>query len=423
MEKIVLRKEIHDRIDEIKGADILVGIPSYNNAHTIGHVVKAVQAGLAKYFPDRKSVLLNSDGGSTDGTMEVFQQATIEDFQTILLHHRVGSFFKIAAPYHGIPGKGSAFRTIFELSDAVNAKACAVVDSDLRSITPEWIELLIKPVIDGGFDYVAPLYHRHKYDGTITNSIIYPLTRALYGKQVRQPIGGDFGFSGRLAKFYLTRDVWETDVARYGIDIWMTTTAIANNFKVCQSFLGAKIHDPKDPGADLSSMLYQVVGAAFDFMEAYSDVWKDVRKTEPVPVYGFQYTVGLEPVSVNFDRMIDKFRLGVRDLGEIWKDFLSPEIIDFLQTAAGLLKEEFHIPDNVWTEIIYSFAIASHKNIISREHLLKSLTPLYIGRTASFVKETWDSDVSEVEGKIERLCKIFEERKTFLIENWSNERG
>jgi hypothetical protein len=119
-------------------------------------------------------------------------------------------------------------------------KACAVVDSDLRSITPEWIELLIKPVVEGGFDYVSPLYHRHKYDGTITNSIVYPVTRALYGKRIRQPIGGDFGFSGTLAKFYLTKDVWETDVARYGIDVWMTTTAVANNFRVCQAFLGAK---------------------------------------------------------------------------------------------------------------------------------------------------------------------------------------
>ncbi|MBI4378574.1 MAG: glycosyl transferase family 2 [Nitrospinae bacterium] len=423
MEKIVLRKEILGRIDEIKGADIIVGIPSYNNARTIGHVVKAVQAGLAKYFPDRKSVLVNSDGGSTDGTMDVFHQANVEDFQSILLHHRVGSFFKIATPYYGIPGKGSAFRTIFELSDALDVKACAVVDSDLRSITPEWIELLIKPIIEGGFDYVAPLYHRHKYDGTITNSIIYPLTRALYGKCVRQPIGGDFGFSGRIAKFYLTKDVWETDVARYGIDIWMTTTAIVNKFSVCQSFLGAKIHDTKDPGADLSAMLYQVVGATFDLMEEYSDVWKGVRKTEPVPVYGFQYTVGLEPVSVNIDRMIDKFRLGVRELGEIWKEFLSKEIVDFLYTAERLPKDEFTFPDEMWTEIIYSFAITSHKKVISREHLLKSLTPLYIGRTASFVKETRDSDAIEVEGKIERLCGVFEERKTFLIKKWNNERG
>ncbi len=144
------------------------------------------------------------------------------------------------------------------------------MDADLRSITPEWIELLIKPVLEEGYDYVAPYYMRHKYDGTITNTIVYPLTRALYGKRIRQPIGGDFGFSGRLASFYLDKDVWESDVARFGIDIWMTTTAVANGFKICQAFLGAKIHDAKDPGADLSAMLHQVVGSVFDLMEEYA---------------------------------------------------------------------------------------------------------------------------------------------------------
>jgi glycosyltransferase involved in cell wall biosynthesis len=157
-------------------------------------VVKAVQAGLVKYFPDMKCVLVNSDGGSTDGTIDVVQNASVEDFHAILLHHRISPVFKITTPYHGIPGKGSAFRTIFEIADALGVKACAVVDSDLRSITPEWIELLIKPVLEQGYDYVSPLYHRHKYDGTITNSIVYPITRALYGKRVRQPIGGDLAF-------------------------------------------------------------------------------------------------------------------------------------------------------------------------------------------------------------------------------------
>ncbi|MDH5202138.1 MAG: glycosyltransferase [Nitrospirota bacterium] len=417
MNKITLRKEIHDKISDIKEADIVVGIPSYNNARTISHVVRAVKAGFAKYFPDKKTVLINSDGGSTDGTIEVVQNTTIEDFQSILLYHRVEPF-KIATPYLGIPGKGSAFRTIFEIASALNAKACAVVDSDLRSITPEWIELLIKPIIEGNFDYVAPLYHRHKYDGTITNSIIYPITRALYGKRVRQPIGGDFGFSGKLANFYLTKGVWETDVARYGIDIWMTTTAIANNFRVCQSFLGAKIHDPKDPGADLSEMLYQVLGSTFDLMETYQDVWKKVTISQPVLTCGFQYAVGLEPVLVNLDRMIDKFRLGVKELMEIWKGLLSQEIIDFLHRVEELPKEEFYIPDDIWVEIIYSFATAAHKKIINKEHLLRSITPLYIGRTASFVIETWNSDASEVEEKIEQLCKMFEDKKSFLIENW-----
>jgi len=301
----------------------------------------------------------------------------------------------------------------------LDVKACAVVDSDLRSITPEWIELLIKPILENRLDYVAPLYHRHKYDGTITNSIIYPITRALYGKRVRQPIGGDFGFSGDLARFYLTKDVWETDVARYGIDIWMTTTAIANDFRVCQSFLGAKIHDPKDPGADLSAMLFQVVGATFDLMETYADMWSRVQGSESVPVFGFEYAVGVEPVSVNVERMIDKFRLGVHELADIWKEVLPDDILEFLRNVGSLPKEQFRIPDEIWVAIIFSFAAAAHNKTINKEHLLKSLTPLYIGRTASFVLETWGSDAQEVEDKIERLCAAFENRKSFLREVWN----
>jgi glycosyltransferase involved in cell wall biosynthesis len=418
MKSMILKKEIHETLEKIKEADLLVGIPSYNNARTIGHVVRAVQVGFAKYFHDKKCVIVNSDGGSTDGTMDIVKNITIEDFQSIFISHRVEPVFTIATPYHGIPGKGSAFRTIFEIADTLNVKFCAVVDSDLQSITPEWIDLLIKPLIDGNYDYVTPLYHRHKYDGTITNSIIYPLTRALYGKRVRQPIGGDFGFSGKLAKFYIAKDVWETDVARYGIDIWMTTTAVANNFKICQSFLGAKIHDPKDPGADLSAMLYQVVGATFDLMDAYSDVWTKIKGSESTSIFGFKYAVGLEPVSVNIDRMVDKFRLGGKELMGIWKEFLPGDIINFLQKVGSLSKEEFHIPDEMWVEIIYSFAIAAHKKLMNKEHLLKSLTPLYLGKIASFVIETWESSASEVEEKIERLCMCFENEKEFLIKNW-----
>jgi glycosyltransferase involved in cell wall biosynthesis len=399
-------------------ADIIVGIPSYNNANTIGHVVRAVQAGFAKYFPEKNAVLVNSDGGSTDGTMDIVHEATIENLQSILLSHKVNPFIKIATPYHGIPGKGSAFRRIFEIADSLGVKACAVVDSDLRSITPEWIELLIKPVLEGKFDYVAPLYQRHKYDGTITNSIVYPLTRALYGKRIRQPIGGDFGFSGRLAKFYLSQDVWETDVARYGIDIWMTTTAIANDFKACQSYLGAKIHDPKDPGADLSAMLYQVTGSTFDLMDTYASVWRGVNDSQSVPTFGFHYDVGLEPITVNLERMIDRFCLGVQELGFVWKDVLPRSLFEFFGDLTDVSQKDFAIPDEAWVDTIYSFALATHKKTLNREHLLRSLTPLYIGRVASFVMETRDSSSNEVEEKIETLCEVFENKKKTLLNDW-----
>ncbi|HET7319072.1 MAG TPA: glycosyltransferase [Nitrospirota bacterium] len=415
---IASRKELCKELECIVSADILVGIPSFNNARTIGHVVRAVQAGLAKYFPDRKAVLIDSDGGSTDGTADIVQNTVIENFKSILLHHRVEPAFKMSIPYHGLPGKGSAFRAIFEIAEALQVKACAVVDSDLRSITPEWVELLIKPVLESEVDYVAPLYRRHKYDGTITNSIIHPLTRALYGKRVRQPIGGDFGFSGKLARHYLSKDVWNTDVARYGIDIWMTTEAIANNFKVAEAFLGAKIHDPKDPGADLSAMLYQVVGSAFGLMESYDKVWKTTRGSEAPASFGFQYEVGLEQVPVDAGRMLRMFRAGVKSLKEIWVAVLGQGDFSALESLSECPDEEFRFPLSLWARVVYDYALAYHMRKLPHEHLLRSLTPLYLGKTASFVMEVRDRNQSEAEAEIEKLCLEFEAGKDYLVNNW-----
>ena len=402
---MTLREELRSRLEAIGPADILVGIPSYNNARTIGRVVQAVAAGLAKYFPEARAVLVNSDGGSSDGTLDAVEKSTV-DLQSILVAHRVNPIHKIVTPYHGIPGKGSAFRMIFDIAKDLKAKACAVVDADLRSITPDWIELLLRPVLKEGYDYVAPYYRRHKYDGTITNSIVYPLTRSLYGKRIRQPIGGEFGFSGDLAAYFLDQDVWGTDVARYGVDIWMTTTAIARGSKICQAYLGAKIHDPKDPAADLSAMLAQVVGSTFALMEKYADQWKAVHGSEAVPIFGFEYDVGLESVPVSTDRMVKAFGLGQSELMPLWAEILS-------QSALSELKElkpngsDFSISDELWTRIVYDFALAAHHRVMVWEHLLKSFTPLYLGRVASFILETQSLSHHEVEDRIERLCRCF----------------
>jgi hypothetical protein len=416
---VPLAPDVQARIREIGHADVLVGIPSYNNAATIGHVVRAVTAGFAKYFPDKRAVCVNSDGGSTDGTAKVVSAAGFASPDTLLVSHQLNPVHKILTPYHGIPGKGSAFRTIFAIADQLGARACAVVDSDLRSITPEWIELLIGPVLQRDFDYVAPLYLRHKYDGTITNSIVYPMTRALYGQDVRQPIGGDFGFSGRLASNYLGKPVWETNVARFGIDIWMTTTAIAEGFKVCQSFLGAKIHDAKDPGADLAGMLMQVVSSVFDLMVTHESRWRSVHGAESVPLFGFPHGVGLEPVNVNVERMLGIFDQGTRDLREVWQFALTDATLKDVVDLSGRGPEGFRFSDELWVRAIYDFAVAYRQARVSPAQLLKSLVPLYLGRTASFVMEAAEADSDAVERIIARLAAEYVRQKDYLVRRWS----
>jgi glucosylglycerate synthase len=418
----ILRPDVLARLKTIGKADIVVGIPSYQNAATIGHVVQAAQTGLAKYFPGAHSVVLNSDGGSSDGTPAIVADSGSQDAAVVLVSHPVRPIHRFSVPYHGLPGKGSAFRTIFRAADVLGAGACAVVDADLRSITPEWIHLLVAPVLDQGIDYVSPYYVRHKFDGTITNNVVYPMTRALYGQQIRQPIGGDFGMSRSLLLHYLSLPVWDTDVARYGIDIWMTTTAICGGYSMRQAFLGAKLHDPKDPGADLSAMLVQVLGTVFRLMETHADRWQSVRGSAPVPIIGFRYDVGLDPIKLNPARMVDHFRRGVRDLESIWKTMFDRADLDELKNAASLADRDFVVGDELWVRLVYDLAAAYHHRVSERDALVRSTLPLYMGRVASFVMEMADADALQVETRIEQLCTVFEQQKDDLRRRWAGDR-
>ena len=421
MKEKLVSQDAAKALADIGSADIVVGIPSYNNAATISHVVAATQAGLEKYFPQCRGVIVNSDGNSSDATKDIVLKTGLDKGKLLLVTTPLYPVHKLSFPYHGIPGKGSAFRLIFQMAQTLGAKACAVVDSDLRSITPEWIDLLLRPVLHAEFDFVAPYYHRHKYDGTITNSIVYPLTRMLYGQRVRQPIGGDFGMSPRLLARYLERTDWETDTARFGIDIWMTTIAIAEGFRICQSFLGAKLHNAKDPGLDLSEMLHQVVGSVFRLMQDYESVWMDRAGSRDVDLFGFRYGVGLDPIEVNTERMWTSFRRGCDELGDIWSMALPPGIYEAVRSIShsGSKGQSAGLDDDLWTQIIFAFAVAYKNQPVERSHLLKSLTPLYLARVASFVLRTKTLASDEVEKEIEGLCLCFEKSKTDLIRQWS----
>jgi glucosylglycerate synthase len=412
-----LSPEVEARLKTLGAVDLVVGIPSFNNARTIGHVVRAVAAGLARHFPGRRSLLVNCDGGSTDGTREVVEKTEVGELADLLVDAVPESpLARIVTPYSGLPGKGSALRTIFRIAADLDVRACCVVDSDLRSISPEWVELLLAPVHRHGYDFVAPLYSRHRYDGTITNTIVYPLTRALYGWRVRQPIGGDFGFSGDLARRFLSFEGWEGPVSRYGIDVFMTTTALAEGRRVCQAFLGAKLHDPKDPGADLQDMFVQVVSTLFDLMETFRPVWEAVSTSKRTPVFGLPYAVGLEPVPVKVDRLVDVFRKGAAELPPLWDAFLEPALVNAVRRAAS--GDVPRLGDDTFVRVIYGAAAGYAGRLLPRETLLRSLVPVYLGKVATFVEETRDASADEAEERVESLAETYEREKPHLLSLW-----
>ena len=402
-----LRSYTAKRIEEIECADIIVGIPAYNNEKTIAHVIQMVSHGIAKHYKDKRSVIIVADGGSTDDTREVAKEFEIKPWQE-----------KIISIYRGPGGKGTALRSVFESAERLGVKACAVVDSDLRSITPDCIKHLLDHVLEKGYQFVAPVYVRHKYDGTITNNIVYNLTRALYGKRIRQPIGGDFALSRDVAKFYNDQDVWTTDVARYGIDIWMTTNAVNQGFRICQSNLGVKIHDAKDPGDHLGPMFRQVVWTIFSLMERYEPTWKEVQGSTPLEMFGFEGSLEPEPVNVNLENLVQLFKTGFNQFSPLWKDIFSEATFAEITKATKLDTDSFYFPTQSWAKLLYELAATFHTWDINRYKLIELVTPLYYGRVASFVRQSWKMSTQEAESLVEEQAATFEENKGYLIEVW-----
>jgi glycosyltransferase involved in cell wall biosynthesis len=402
-----LRQPTRRRLERLGKADIVIGIPCFNNETTIAHVIETVEEGLNINYPDAKCVVYIADGGSVDDTREEGEE--IPDSPWIE---------RIISIYRGVPGKGSALRAIFEATALLEAKACVLYDSDLRSITPEWVKSMVDAIMNDGVDFVAPYYTRYKYDGTITNNIVYNLTRALYGYRVRQPIGGDFAFSLPLVKKFIAKKVWESDVARFGIDIWLTTTAMVSKVKIAQANLGVKIHDVKDPAEALGPMFRQVVSTLLLLMEEHEKVWKTIKGSQPVPVIGPDLKIEPQPFAINVEKLIHDFKVGYSNWQEIWKKIIAPAnwpVIEQLNQKHG---KEFIMDVEVWARILYDLAAAFHHWQGNRELLVSLMTPLYFARVASFVNRTIYMNNEAAEKVVEEQAEVFEQNKGYLIKRW-----
>src|ERR1043165_791048 len=205
--------EVLEQIGDRGKIEVLVGIPTFNNVKTVEAVLTGVKDGVSKVCPQASLLVVNADAGSQDGTQAAMKQAAGPDTAIAFVQHLAGGFFPgpislQALSESGVPGREHAFRTFFTLAEELEVKACVVIDGNFRSLSSDWMEVLLRPVIDKAVDYVAPLFRRARYEGSLTNCIIYPLSRALNGKQMRYESGGGYGFSGKLASLYSRKNVW-----------------------------------------------------------------------------------------------------------------------------------------------------------------------------------------------------------------------
>jgi hypothetical protein len=400
--------------------DILVGLPTHNNAKTIGSIVQTIQSGILRGFPRERAVIINADGGSRDGTPELVTGGSIDDVRPASNLYALRTLHAISTKYASSPASEVAFRTILAAAELLRAKACVVMSPESANIEPEWLSKLLRPVYRDGFDLVTPTYRRHKLEGLLITNLLYPMTRALYGLRIREAYSLEFGFSGRLGSQFLEQNVWTDGTEGSGVELRFTLAAITGRYRICQSFLGEKDHIERR-AADLVPALRPTAGALFSALDPDFPVWSAVAGSQPVAGTGANQEVLLTPVRVNRKRLREMFSTGVAELESVFQSILSPPTLAELQRIARTGKEEeFDYPAELWVRTVYEFAASYQKSVISRDHIIQALAPLFRGRMFTFLMENRDASANDVENNIEGLCLEFERLKPYLLQMWKS---
>jgi hypothetical protein len=394
--------------------DIVVGVPTLNNAGTIAPTMRAADEGLAKHFPRDRTVIIAADGGSRDGTPGIVQElaSRTAGYGGLRTRHQ------IATSYRG-PGKAGALRIIFAAADLLQAQAVALLDPEVTSVTPTWVPALADPVSKQQFDFVAPLYDRHPLEGPLLTQLVRPLIRATFRRPIDEPLIGEFGCSGRFAAHCLALDIWDAERGGDGIELWLTGTALAGGFQACQAYVGPRTLAPA-PRPGLRELFPLVVGSLFDCLDRFAGQWLPRDRSEPLPTIGAEGRRAGEAPSLDPAQLGASFCQDVRDLRPVLESILAAKTFATLMALvesgnpAGL-----RYPDDLWIATVYDFLAARHAGVMDRAHITQALMPLYLGRAASFLMQHAASGPAEAAGALERISQEFELARPYLTEHWN----
>ncbi len=385
-----------------EGGAIVVGIPAAPGEGAAAPIAERVTADLKRLFPSRAAAVVGLDGErKAAGPAGAGEGAP-----------------RPALTAGGIAGPESRLPDLLRAAQRLGASLCALVTAERHGEDAGWLQLLVSPVLEQGFDFVCPCYLRGKYEGAINNGIVYPLTRALFGKRLRQPLGAELAVSRKLADVLLGDEEWKTDPVHAGADIWLVTKVLSREFRICQSFLGRFPGPAAERPADLSEVLSRIAGLLFREMERHAALWQRIGGSEPVATFGEARILEDEGQRIDVSRMVGAFQLGHQDLRDLWSEVLPPATLLALKHASQQAAAAFRLDDVLWARIVFDFAVGYHVRVMDRVQLLKSMTPLYLGWVAGFVNEVRGLDGAAAEERLERLCATFERQKRYLISRW-----
>jgi glucosylglycerate synthase len=397
-------QERSDTIEHIGSADLVVGIFAAPDQDTVA-MVRQARTGLSG---SPRIVILQGGPAAANATVAGNDSSVFVLSRSALGAETLGT---------GMPSISAAYQLVFAASERLGARACCVIASKTTTPMPQWISHLTQPLLEGECGLVVPDYAHGAFEGLLNAAVVSPLTRSLYGKRIRNPMGPDLGVSRQLFQRMLGADRNGRMGSRMHPLASLAPMALCSNLEVGQVRGGSRVYPPTD-WMNVSSLVAQVLGPVFLEVERNAGCWQRIRGSVPVREFGDLAPVTEDAGTVDISRMAESFQLGIRDLREIWSLVLPPTTLLELTKLSRLAPDRFQMRDELWVRIVYDFALGHRLRTINRDHLLGSFTPLYLGWVASFVRELETAGAAAREQRLERLALAYEAAKPYLVSRW-----
>jgi hypothetical protein len=397
--------------------DVLVGLPTLNNAATIVDVVRAVHVSFTRDFPRLRTVMINSDGGSTDGTTDLIRGATFTEADRVQTSHPLRTLHRVLAPYHGLPGKHTAMRTLFAAAELTQAKGLVVIDPAGPSTTPERVTELIAPIARNDVEFLAPRYRRHPRDGILITQLVRPLVRSLYAVALDEPLGAEFGCSGRFASHCLEQDIWDHESARFAIDLWLRTEAAAERFPIGQ--IWRPVPTVAGGRTTLRDVVHQVVLAVIESLRAHESFWRNANAVSELRTWGTDPATMPDVTAWDYQALAEQARRDIIEIRPLLEDVLDPGL--FVGIMDNVNGAGARLDDELWVRTVYGFATAIQHGRAALDHMADMFVPLYMWRAAAFMSETAAEPPVVIQMRLDALCDTFQRLKPTLVASWSSE--
>ena len=397
--------------------DVLLAIATRDAGTGIAATVQAAHSAAQRL--NASVALFLADFASRDDTPALMRQAVGDTMPLRQAAFPADGGAGAGAVPTTIASRPEALRAALDAARHMNVRALVVIDPARASGSDSWSVPLTEPVLAGRADLVVPLYARQRFAGGLNSGVAYPLTRALYGKQVRQSLVQEFACSAATVNLLLA-SAWPPELARFGAESWLLASVLCSPMRVAQAHVAGALAPVGSASEPLSQVVARVVGAMFTESGRQAAVWQRVRGSKPVETSGVPASPEAESGTLAADAAaaLDAFRLAQRNLAEVWGLIMPPQTLLELRRLTLRPADDLRFPDLLWARVVYDFMLAHRTRVMNRDHLAAAFTPLYLGWFGSLVGEVAQATPDVVDERIEKLCLRFEEQKPYVIGRW-----